>query len=52
MVAWHIPLAISGQQADLPRGSLTFAPKLTEADKLQSRNHLKRSGGCRISVIS
>ena len=26
MVAWHIPLAISGQQADLPRSSLTFAP--------------------------
>ena len=28
MVAWHIPLAISGQQADLPRGLLSFAPKV------------------------
>lgn len=27
MVSWHIPLAISGQQANLPNRSLTFAPK-------------------------
>jgi hypothetical protein len=31
MTAWHLPYAISGQTADLPRGSLTFDPKLTEA---------------------
>ena len=31
ITAWHLPFAISGQAADLPRGSLTFAPKLTEA---------------------
>lgn len=28
MVAWHIPIAISGQQADLPKRSLTFSPKV------------------------
>merc|ERR1712196_449065 len=28
MVAWHIPLALSGQQADLPRGRLTFDPRV------------------------
>ena len=28
LVAWHIPLAISGQQANLPNGTLSFAPKL------------------------
>ena len=28
MVAWHIPIAISGQQAELHKGSLTFAPKV------------------------
>ena len=28
MVAWHIPIAISGQQAALHNGSLTFAPKV------------------------
>ena len=31
MTAWHLPYAISGQDADLPNGSLTFNPKLTEA---------------------
>ena len=31
MTAWHLPYAISGQNADLPNGSLTFQPKLTEA---------------------
>ena len=34
MVAWHIPLAISGQQAHLPNGSLTFAPKVKAPYKL------------------
>ena len=29
MVAWHIPLAISGQQANLPNSSLVFAPRLS-----------------------
>lgn len=28
MVAWHIPLALSGQAADLPKGSLTHKPKV------------------------
>ncbi len=28
MVAWHIPLALSGQQANLPNSSLVFAPRL------------------------
>ena len=28
MVSWHIPIAISGQQAELHKGSLTFAPKV------------------------
>ena len=28
IVTWHVPLAISGQQADLPRSSLTFAPRI------------------------
>jgi non-lysosomal glucosylceramidase len=28
MSAWHLPLAISGQQADLPGGSLSFSPKV------------------------
>lgn len=28
MVSWHIPLALSGQQANLPNRSLTYAPKL------------------------
>lgn len=30
MTAWHLPFALSGQNADLPNGSLTFKPKLTE----------------------
>ena len=29
MVSWHIPLAMSGQNANLPAGWLRFAPKLT-----------------------
>ena len=28
MVEWHLPLAISGQHADLPAGSLRFDPKV------------------------
>ena len=28
MVEWHLPLAISGQDANLPASSLTFAPKV------------------------
>eukprot|EP01052_Picozoa_sp_SAG31_P039038 SAG31_NODE_5329_length_2608_cov_1.073735_2_plen_95_part_00 len=28
IVAWHLPIAMSGQQADLHKGSLTFAPKV------------------------
>jgi len=28
MSAWHLPIAISGQQADLPNGYLSFAPKV------------------------
>ena len=28
MVAWHLPLALSQQQADLPNGTLSFAPRL------------------------
>eukprot|EP00927_Polykrikos_kofoidii_P071217 TRINITY_DN67517_c0_g1_i1.p1 TRINITY_DN67517_c0_g1~~TRINITY_DN67517_c0_g1_i1.p1 ORF type:complete len:1064 (+),score=165.60 TRINITY_DN67517_c0_g1_i1:141-3332(+) len=28
MSAWHLPLAISGQQADLPKGTLSFKPKV------------------------
>merc|ERR1711998_131027 len=28
MTAWHLPLAISGQQADLPKGTLAFTPKI------------------------
>jgi len=29
MSAWHLPLAISGQQADLPKGALSFSPRVT-----------------------
>lgn len=29
MTAWHIPLALSGQQADLPNGVLAFVPRVT-----------------------
>eukprot|EP00043_Microstomoeca_roanoka_P010110 m.96381 g.96381 ORF g.96381 m.96381 type:complete len:1092 (-) comp14791_c0_seq2:334-3609(-) len=29
MVQWHLPLAISGQQAHLPNGTLTFAPVIS-----------------------
>ena len=28
MVAWHLPLALSQQQANLPNGTLSFAPRL------------------------
>ena len=31
MTAWHLPLALSGQDANLPQGSLTFRPKLAAA---------------------
>ena len=30
MTAWHLPFALSGQNADFPKSSLTFNPKLTE----------------------
>ena len=29
MTAWHLPFALSGQNANLPEGSLTFAPKVS-----------------------
>ena len=28
MTAWHLPYALSGQNANLPKGSLTFSPKI------------------------
>jgi hypothetical protein len=31
MTAWHLPFALSGQNANLPDGSLTFAPKIDVA---------------------
>jgi hypothetical protein len=30
MTAWHLPYAISGQHADLPKSRLSFNPKLTD----------------------
>jgi len=34
MTAWHIPLALSGQKANLPEGTLSFDPKLKAPWKL------------------
>ena len=31
MTAWHLPYALSGQNANLPKGSLTFSPKVDTA---------------------